>query len=205
MIVYDYPGRALTHQKITPGNTATGLSAYCYKYRVYRLNFDAGTASNALAVGYWVYGVNSGAVGHILYLSAITGSWAGNDAAGYVLIDSWNGTAWTNNEKLGMGADTTMADVDQAAAIVEATDGEYILAGMLEYKGMTARRAQVIAYANTLLCGLSGDIPDQTALIGLPLTAGSGLSLPDADAMAGFKCIDYTASSAGIAQVRYFF
>jgi hypothetical protein len=121
------------------------------------------------------------------------------------LIDSWNGTAWTNNEKLGMGADTTMADVDQVAAIVEATDAEYILAGTSEYKGMTARTAQVICYANTLLCGISGDTPDQTALIGLPLTAGSGLKLPDADAMAGFKCIDYASGSAGIAQVRFFF
>jgi len=207
MYPFDYQGIPLTHQKVVPGNTITSLSAYCYKYRVYRLNFDAGTAGNAIVVNDWVReaGGDAKPCGMVRYISAITGTWAGNDAAGYLLIDSWNGVAWSDGAKLQVAADATMADVNQPAAIVEATDAEYSLAGTLQFKQKLAQYALVIVYANTVLVGISGGKPDQTALIGIPLLAGSSIALSDHNAVTNFKCVDYVSQSASILQVEFFF
>ena len=200
---YEYVGRPLTHQKVVPGNTITSLSEHCYLYKCHRLNFDAGT--DAIVAGDWVIGATSGAVGKVLYISIASGSWAGDDAAGYMLIDSWNAVAWTNNEKIKVAADATCGDVNQAAGIVEATDVEYILAGRLQFKGKPAIYAYVVAYANTALIGVTGGKPDQTALIGTPLVANAVLEIRDPEAIKDFKCVDYTAASASVVQVDFFF
>jgi len=201
MIVFEDLGLALTHQKIVPGNTVTGLSAYCYKYKVYRLNFD--DADSEIAAGDWLVEAGTGAraVAKALYVT----STAWTNGVGYALIDSWNGTAWTNDAEIKVAAGATMANVNQAAAIVEATDAEYILAGRFEYKGLTAKSALVVCYANTALLGINGGKPDQTALIGTPMVANSSIMLKTADHMANFKCIDYTSGSASIIQVDFFF
>ena len=209
MYPLNYHGRPLTSQKVAPANTVTSLSAYCYKYCLYKLNFDAGTADNAIVVGDWVVGAASGAVGKVVYLSAITGSWAANTAAGYVLIDSWNGTAWTDGEKIKVAADATMADVNQPAAIVEASDAEYNLAYRLPYKGKLAACAFVKVYDATsthgVLIGIDGGIPDQTALIGIPMLSGDELWLEDYNSITNFQCVDYTASDASVVYVQFFF
>lgn len=199
MLNFNYVGIPLTHQKVTPGNTITSLSAYCYKYGLWVLNFDDADAE--IVVGDWVVGATSAAAAKVMYVT----STAWTNGVGYALIDSWNGVAWTNDEEIKVAAGATMANVNQAAAIVEATDAQYDSVYRLQWKGMLARFAQVICFANTILCGINGGKPDQTALIGIPLTAGSGLSLQDNNAIAKFKCVDYVAQSAGIAQVEFFF
>lgn len=205
MLNFSYVGLPLTHQKVVPGNVITSLSAYCYKYRLYVLNFDAGTAGNAIADDDWVYGVTSLTKARVRKMVLSGGTWAGNNAYGYCLIDSWDGTAWTDNEKIQVAADATMADVDQVAAIVEATDAQYDAVGMLPYKHKMARFAQVICYANTALISLTGAKPNQTLLAGLPLSAGSGISITDCNAITGFRCVDYVAGTASILQVTFFF
>lgn len=199
MINYDYYGLPLTHQKIVPGNTATALSAYCYKYKLYRLNFD--DADTTIHVGDWVVGATSGAQAKVRYITA--DSWT--NGSGYALIDSWNGTAWTNDEEIKAAGDATCANVDQAAAIVEASNEEYVLAGVERYRDMVARFALVVCTAQTALVNINGGIPDQTALIGIPMWANSTLPLQDASEIAAFKVIDYTAGSASTIQVEFFF
>jgi len=199
MLSFDYYGLPLTHQKIVPGNTATGLSAYCYRYKLYRLNFD--DADTEITVGDWIVGATSGAVAKVRYIT----STAWTNGVGYALIDSWNGTAWTNDEEIKSAGDATCANVNQAAAIVEASDAEYLLAAVLIYKHMVAKFALVSCTAQTALVNIDGGIPDQTALVGIPMWANSTLPLQDASEMAAFKCIDYTSGSASTIQVQFFF
>ncbi len=202
-IVYDYDGIPLCHQKITPGNTITGLSSYCYKYQVYRLNFD--DADSEITVGDWIVGVGSGAIGKVVYIT----STAWTNGVGYLLYDSWNGTAWTDDEEIQVGAGATMADVNQPAAVVEATDSEYGLASRIQYKHLLARCALVIVYDATatdaILMGITGGKPDQTALIGTPLVASSSIKLKDHNEISSFKCVDYTSGMNSVVQVDFFF
>lgn len=196
---YDYYGIPLTHQKIVPGDTATALSAYCYKYKLYRLNFD--DADTEIVVGDWIVGAASGAMAKVLYIT----STAWTNGVGYALIDSWNGIAWTNDEEIKSAADATCANVNQATAIVEATEAEYLLAGVLQYRGLVAKFAIVTCSNNRALINLNGGIPDQTALIGIPLPAESWFPIQDASEMAAFKVIDYASGSASIIQAEFFF
>jgi hypothetical protein len=73
------------------------------------------------------------------------------------------------------------------------------------FKGKMAKAALVSVYANTELVCFDGSTPDQTALIGQPMAAASSIILADINQIIAFKCIDYTASSAGIVQATFFF
>jgi hypothetical protein len=199
MYPFSYKGLPLTTQKVSPGDTVKSLSAYCYKYRVYKLVYD--DQDTLLAAGDWVVGATSGAVGKVLYNSSSTVP----NGTGYVLFDSWDGTAWTNNEEIKVGGTATCANVDQPAAIVEASDAEYALADRTQFKHMLAQFALVLAYSNTVLVAIDGGTPDQTALVGIPLVAGAGFELDDHNSMTRFKCIDYTSGSAGTLFVQFCF
>jgi hypothetical protein len=76
---------------------------------------------------------------------------------------------------------------------------------MKMYKNARAKYALMSCYANTLLTDDTGAIPDQTALIGTPLTAGSSYASHSYTAISKFKCIDYASGSAGILQVKFCF
>lgn len=199
MITFEYPGDALTHQKFVPGDTVASLSAYCYKYQLYRLNFTAAAA--AIVVGNWVVEEGTSTVGRVRYVTST--NWTGT-GVGYVLIDSWNGVAWTNDVNLHVIAADKVV-IDQAAAIVEASDAEYALAGMQTYKHMMAKAALVVCYANTALVSITGGDPDQTNLVGTPMVANSSIMLKDHNAITNFHAINYTSQTATILQVDFFF
>lgn len=192
--IFDYLGEPKQHQKITPGNTATGFSKNCYRYRRWKLNFDDGDVE--LTVGSWIVGATSGAVGKIVEVVADSASW--NNNTGYVVIDSWNGTAWTDNEEIKQAAQTTAANVNQPSPIRE-HQADY------PFRGCMAKAALVSVYANTELVCFDGGTPDQTALIGQPMAAASSIILQDPKQIENFKALDYTASSAGIVQATFFF
>ena len=193
-ISLDYFGRALNHQKITPGNTITSVSANCYNYKRWKLNFDAGT--DEIVAGDWIIGATSGAVGKVVSIyDDGTGTWAGDDVVGYLIIDSMVGT-WTDNEKLKVAADAAMADVNGPAAPVS---DDY------DYKGVQAKAMLINIYANTALCSWTGGKPDQTALIGQPMVANSSYVLTDINDIKNFKCVDYTSGSASQVQLTFYF
>jgi hypothetical protein len=54
-----------------------------------------------------IWGDSSDANAVLEYLVLTGGSWAGNDAAGYMLLSNWDGTAWTADENFT--ADTSTA------------------------------------------------------------------------------------------------
>ncbi len=194
-----YNGRCLTHWGVLPGNTITSVPAYCYKYSLYVLNFD--DADSEIKVGDWITGATSGAIAKVVYVTAT----AWTNGVGYAYIDSWNGTAWTNDEEIKVAAGATMANVNQAAAIVEATDAQYEAVYRLQYKGKIAQAACITATLNTQLIGISGGKPDQTALIGTPLKDGMQMWVYDGNDIANIKTVDAVASSAGRTQVDFFF
>lgn len=196
---YDYYGVPLTHQKITPGDTATGLSAYCYKYKLYRINYD--DQDTLLSVGSWIVGATSGFVAKVRYNSSTTVP----NGTGYVLVDSWNGTAVTDDEEIKIGATATCANVNQPAAIVEASEAEYLLASVKQYRDLVAKFAIVTCSNNRALMNLDGGTPDQTALVGIPIPAETWFPIQDASELAAFKVIDYASGSASIIQVEFFF
>ncbi len=199
MLTFEHLGIPKTHQKIVPGNTITGLSANCYKYQQWKLEFDAGT--DEIVAGDWIVGATSGAVAKVVSITESSGTWAGDNVAGYLIIDSKVGT-FTDNEKLKVAADATCADVKWSTA--PAVD-VIPYAGDYDCKGMDAKSALVVVYANTALVGLTGGKPDQTALIGTPMPANSSYIIRGITEIKNFKCIDYTAASASILQVTYFF
>ena len=200
-LTFEHFGIPLAHQKVVPGDTITSLSEYCYRYRCYRLNFDDADAE--IAVGDWVVeaGVGARAAARVRYVY----STAWTDGTGYLIYDSWNGTAWTNNAEIKVAAGATMANVDQVLPVVEATDAEYDLAGTLVYKGLEAKYALVVCTGNTALISMTGAKPDQTALIGTPFVANASLALKSFDAIKNFKCVDYASGSASILQVDFCF
>jgi len=70
----------------------------CYLFTIdQRLNFDAGTT--AFTVGATVTGGSSEATGTVKTVTVSTGSWAENDAAGYLILSSVSGT-FENDEAL---------------------------------------------------------------------------------------------------------
>lgn len=193
MLTFEYLGMPLTHQKVVPGNTATALSSNCYYYQRWKLNIDAGT--DAIVAGDWIVGATSGAVGRVVSITEVSGTWAGDNVVGYLIIDSMVGT-FQDNEKLKVAADATMADVNGLA--IPIPEDYYC-------KGMSAKAALVCVYANTALINTQGGNPDQTALIGMPMVANSSYILRDINEIKAFKCLDYTAASVSIVQVTFYF
>lgn len=53
-----------------------------------------------------IYGDTSAANARLEYIALTSGTWGGGDAAGYMLLSNWNGSAWTSGENFTGGADT---------------------------------------------------------------------------------------------------
>jgi hypothetical protein len=82
-------------------NTVRGVFAFTWI-----VPFDAGLAAGPIKVGDTVSGAG-GATGVVTGVVVTSGTWAGNDAAGYLFIKTKTGT-FANNEVLSVGA-TAMA------------------------------------------------------------------------------------------------
>ena len=191
-LIMEYFGSALQHQKITPGDVITSLSKYCYEYLRHRLDFDEGDSE--IVVGDWIVGADSGAVAKVVEVHADTTSWTNN--TGYLILDSWSGTAFTNDEELKVAAGATMANVN---GVIKSLQDDY------PNKGNEAKAMLIVVYANTALVGITGGKPDQTALIGIPMVANSSMLLKDINSIRNFKAVDYTSGSASIVQLTFFF
>lgn len=190
-----YLGIPLQSQKIVPGNTATAIAASIYRYIEYTLHIDAGT--DAIAAGDVITGASSGAMAIVKSVTIESGAWADDDVVATLRIKSWNGTAFTDNEKLKVSADATCADVDGTTP-VECTDN-------YAYKRFTARHMLVSVKSQTVLMAVDGSTPDQTALVGHNLAAGTSYVIHDAQEMAQAKFIDAASGSAGTVIVTAYF
>jgi hypothetical protein len=198
MIVLEDYGTPLTRQKIVPGNTATGIHVdnITYVERTLAFTANAGAGTGVPLPGQWIVGATSGARAQILTVVVTGGSWAGSDAAGTMRVKCRD-AVFTAGEALKIGAN---ADICTLTADPKEDQG-YGYA----YGRMQARVAMITCQTNTALCDWMGGIPDQTALIGTPLTANSTLTLTNPESIKNFRCIDYTSGSASTLQVILYF
>ncbi len=199
MFVLEYYGKCLAHQKIVPGNTSTGINSALYKYTRYKLNYDAG--SDEIDAGDWIVGATSGAVAHVISVTLSTGEWgAGDNAAGYFIIDNKYGT-FQNNEAIKMGTDATCAVVNETIhGDATPLESDYT------YKGAEVKSALICVYpTNPALINLTGATPDYTSFIGIPMATGSSILLSDSNDIRDFRCVDYTNGSACTVQVALFY
>ena len=198
MYMYDYVGMALCHQKIVPGNTATGLAASCLEYLEFTLLCDGVDAgSTAPVAGGWIVGQTSGGRAIIISATLTAGAYGNVNARVTLRLRSVSGT-FASTENVGYGANLDHFTVRTGATQVPVTE-DYL------YKGLLAKAILVSVYANTALCVWDGSTPDQTSLIGQPMVANSSVMIQDANSIRSFKCIDYTAASASIVQVTFYF
>lgn len=190
MIGLDYPGIPLTMQKITPGNTITGVAAGLYTYTEYEIGYDSG--DYAFAEGDVIVGATSSAMGVVRSVTVTSGTVGGGDAAGKIRFHSWNGTNFTDNEKIKVAADNDVGDIDGSAP-VECTD-------KYEYKGWKARAVMIRAETQSQLVAASAKKikGDQTAMIGNVVTTTSvPLWIFDASAIKNITVVDAAAGVAG--------
>ena len=197
-LIMEYYGQALNHYKIVPGDVITSVSANCYTYRRWKLNFDAGHVE--IVAGDWLVCETSAAVGKVVSIyDNLVGTWAADTCAGYLIIDSKVGT-FTDNKKLQVGATAEMAYVNEPTfGDAEELQDDY------PNKGNQAKAMLINVYANTALCSWTGGKPDQTALIGQPMVSNSSYVLTDINDIRNFKCIDFASGSASIIQLTFYF
>lgn len=195
MIVNNYLGIPLQSQKIVPGNTATAIAKSVWTYREYTINFDAGT--DEIKAGDVIVGASSGAVGIVVSVSVTSGTWAGDDVVGVIRFRSWNGTNFTNNEKVKVAADATCADIDGAAPTECPED--------YKYKGQVARSMLVSVIAQSVFMAIDGSTPDQTQDMAHTLAAGDSYVMHDAQEMDQAMFIDAASGSASTVVVTAFF
>ncbi len=198
MYIFDYIGMAGNHQKIVPGNTATGLSPSCYEYLEFTLlcdGVDAGSTEPAST--YWIVGQTSGARAVIVSATLTAGAYGNVNARVTLRLRSVSGT-FASTENIGYGANLDHLTVRTGTTQIPVTD-DYT------YKGMLAKAILVSVYANTALCIWDGSTPDQTSLIGQPMVANSSYVIMDANSIRSFKCLDYTAGSVSNVQITLYF
>jgi hypothetical protein len=187
------PGIPLTHQKVVPGNTITSLGAEFYSYTERLLPFTSG-GTTTIVVGDWIVGATSTAKAEVVSVTLTSGTWAGGTAAGTFQIRSQHGTFESENVLVAAGTN----DATIAANSTVAPPG-YM------FYGMSAQSAIVSVEAQTALVSVTGGKPDQTALVGHQLAAGSSWQLYNRDQIKNFRCVDKTAGSASTLQVTFFF
>jgi len=200
MIILDYLGEPLTHQKVVPGDTSTAFDSSCYFYKEFTIlvdGVDATSTEACVAAGTWIYGGTSNARSVIVSATLDSGAWGNANARVTLRIKSVSKT-WASTENVGSGADGTRFTV-RADTVAMPVPGVY------ENKGRPAKAALVSVYAQTALVSLTGAIPDQTALIGQPMAAASSIILSDINEIIAFKCIDYASGSASNIQATFFF
>ena len=196
-IIFEYLGLPLTHQKIVPGNTITGLGSEFRNYTERYIAFTSG-GTTATAVGDWIVGATSAAKAKVLAVTITSGTFAAGTAAGYLIVNSQHGTFQSENIKIAAGTDDATIASNTRLCIKD----EYI---NKEFYTKDAKACLVSVYAQTALTAWDGGKPDQTALVGQPMAAATSIILRDPKQISNFRCIDYTAASASTLQLTFYF
>jgi hypothetical protein len=189
--VEDY-GVPMTGQKIVPGDTVASVSSGAFQYTEKTLAFTSG-GTTALAVGDVIVGATSGAVATIIAISAITGTWAGGDAAGTLTLKNQIGTFASEHLHVGAGTDNATIAADSTAV---ATD--------YRFKNALAKVAVIQVLAQTALICIDGSKPDQTALKGWSVPAGGMFTVLE-EAIQRIKIIDRASGSASTVFIQFYF
>ncbi len=189
MITREYLGVPLTWQRITPGNTVTGIAEGIYKYRELEIGYDSG--DYAFLEGNVIVGATSGAIGVVISCTVATGAVGTGDAAGKIRFHSWNGINFTNDEKIKVAADTDVGDINGSVPAPCADN--------YDHKDQHAKYILIVAETQSQRVAFSAKkvLTDQTSAMGIPVTVGSSILVGDVNAMKNINVVDATAGSAG--------
>ncbi len=198
MLNLEYFGMSAGHHRYLPGNVASGISKYCIAYQEFFLKADGVDAGSIEpTTGQWIIGA-AGGIACIRNYSLDSGAWGNANARVTLRVYSWNGTSFVAAENIAIGAEANQFTVRNPLDFKPCPPGYY-------GHGLEAKVALILVQTNTALCDWSGAIPNQTALIGIPLTAGSSILIRDTNDIKQFLAIDYTPSSASIIQAKLYF
>jgi FlaG/FlaF family flagellin (archaellin) len=190
-------GTLLTQQRITPGNTVTGIAADIYKYAE-RLVY-ADSVDFQFAEGQVITGATSGAVAVVKSVTLNSGTVAGTDADVTLRVHSWNGIAFQDDEKIKNVADNDVGDIKGTTTPAEAEDA-------YPFKGAKARYAQVWAetHPQRVQFGANKFTTDQTTKFGVVVAANAMVEIFDGNAIPNINVVD-TASGTGSSQILVWF
>jgi hypothetical protein len=196
MLTFDYLGEPLTSQKITPGDTATGIDYSVYTYEERLLAYTSG-GTTVMKAGDTIVGATSGATAIIVSRPAFGGTDGAGSAAGNLVIKCQVGT-FQAAEKLKVEAD---ADVGTATA------DSTIYQSSSPFQGMQCKAAMLIGEANDMNCSVDGTLPSALAgqNVGIVIGDAQSMLLKDIAMIKNFRCIDRVSLSVGVMKVICFF
>lgn len=189
---------ALTHQKIVPGNTATGFDKNCYQYWEYFLLLDGVDAGSIVPVaGEWVVGQTSGARAIVISSLLTAGAYGNSNARVTLRVKSMSGT-FASTENVGIAANLNAFTIRTDTAAIPCPRG-------YNYEGMEARAVNIEVQDNVVLVAFSGETPDQTSLIGLSWAPFTQYVVEDPNTIRLMKFIDKVSGSASTIQAVFHF
>lgn len=184
-----------THEKIAPGNTATGLDSDTVKPPgSHSVRFTSG-GTGTIAVGDTLQGATSNKTAVVMGVVLEGGTWGGGDAYGVLYLDDPSGTFQAEN--LNELLPTPSADV--------CTIGGNLL-DISWARGKKAQKALVTCEAQTAMICYTGENPTQTpTFVGHELPADMSILIETPYGVEKFRCIDKTGGSNATLKVTCYF
>ncbi len=198
MYTFEDIGQAGTHQKIVPGNTATGFDKNCYQYWEFFLLLNGVDAGSIAPVPcQWVVGQTSGARAIVVSASLTAGAYGNSNGRVTLRVRSMSGT-FAATEDIGIGANLDAFTVRTATAAIPCPTG-------YDYEGLTARAVNIEVQDNVVLVAFCGETPDQTSLIGLSFAPFTQYVVKDPNIIRLMRFIDKVSGSASTIQAVFHF
>ena len=189
-LTFEYLGEPLTHQKIVPGDTVTGIGSEIHRYVERDLAYTSGGTTEIVA-GDTIVGATSAATAVVISVTLASGTWAAGTAAGTLRVKSQVGNFASENIKVEAGTnDATIA----ANSIVAP-----------EIPIRQAKAALITVETNNANMGLGGVKPSQTYGAGHRLVATQSAIITDINAIRSAKFVDTVSGSASTIKVTCFF
>ena len=198
MYTFEDIGQALTHQKIVPGDTATGFDKNCYQYWEHFLLLDGVDAGSIVPVaGEWIVGQTSGARAIVISPVLTAGAYGNANARVTLRVKSMSGT-FAATENIGIAANLNAFTIRTGTAARPCPRG-------YNYEGMEAKAVNIEVQDNVALVAFSGETPDQTSLIGLSWAPFTQYVVKDPNIIRLMKFIDKVSGSASSIQAVFHF
>ena len=193
----EYTGLPLQSQKLVPGDTVLGVAEGVYTYREWLVTFTSGGAlvvTKGMVLKDATITTTTAIVCSDVTLTGV-GTWGAGTAAGSFRIKSVTGL-WTSGGNVTCQA---TADAFTLTGLPRPCDDDYA------FKGMRARGMGIVVRGNTALMALDGSLPDQTYLMGIPMTAGASYTANNLNEIRQARFIDYASGSASTVIVTCYF
>lgn len=181
-----------THEKIAPGDTATGIDTDTSRPPgTHSVRFTSGGTHEVL-VGDTLTGATSGKTAVVRGIVLEGGTWAGGDAYGVFYLDDPSGAFQAEN--LNEGANSNVCTIS----------GD--LLDITWAKNKRAQKALITCEAQTAMISYNGEDPTQTpTFVGHELPADMSILLETSYGVRTFKCIDKTSGSNATLKVTCYF